>query len=124
MIKTIVVIIPNLYKLLSFKFFSTVSSTIVDIITPNSIKIAQIIKAGNGLNISPNMFDDSGIKEINDIVNIIPLEKARAAAIKEFWFFFLKKHGIIPIMVEKPAIVVVKKLIIVFIVNYMNSLNN
>lgn len=115
-----VVMIPNLYRLFVFKYLSTFSSTVVEIITPMTINIAQIIKAGKGLYIFPKRDDDSGINEIKEIVSIIPLEKANDLAIMELCLFVLIKQGIMPIMVEKPAMAVIKKLCnVVFMVKFM-----
>lgn len=77
------------------------------------------MKAGKGLYIVLSSFADSGINEISDIVIITPLEKAKDFEIIESCLFVFRKQGIIPIIVDNPAIVVIKKLVIVFIVNYM-----
>lgn len=118
-IKTIVVIIPSLYKLFSFNIFSVLLSTMVEISIPSMMKIEHIIKAGNGLYMVLNRFDASGISDIREMVIITPLEKARDFEIIESCLWFFKKQGIIPIIVENPAIVVIIKLVIVFMVNYM-----
>lgn len=112
--------IPSLYRLFAFSFCSTLSSIVVERIIPSKIKIAVIRNDGNVLKVSFIRAAASGIKEINEIVIMIPDENAREAAIKEFCFLLFKKQGIIPNTEEIPAKKVTKKLkCIVFIIKCM-----
>ena len=119
-IKTIIEIIPNLYNLLSEINLSTSKDAVNERMIPTTINIAAIKITGNIANLSNSKKTDSGINEIRDIASITPLEKDKVNARIVFWYFFFKRHGIIPSNVEKPANEVVKKLkIILFIVKIM-----
>lgn len=119
-IKTIADIIPSLCSLLDDNFSSILSSIIVQIKIPDIIKIEHIKNEGIGRNVSDSKFDDSGIKDINDIDNIIPPAKASDVDMILFWFFALKKQGITPSVVDRPdSIVIIKLNIVLFIVIYM-----
>lgn len=114
-IKAMVAIIPNLYKL-SFLYFSVLLSINVESNIPNTINIVHIMRAGNGLYFSFNRFVASGINDIIEMVIIIPDANAKIFAIKLSCFLILKKHGIIPSIVVRPAKVVIKSDIFIFIV--------
>ena len=94
---------------------------VADMIIPNTIKILQINSAGNFLKVLFKLLIASGISDIIVIVIITPLAKENEFVIIELWFFVLKKHGMIPRVVERPASVVVKKhSIVLFMVKFMH----
>lgn len=68
------------------------------------------MQEGNSLNDQINRFNDSGINENSEIINITPAEKASEKGIIVSLLFPLIKHGIRPSRVEKPAIEVIIKL--------------
>lgn len=80
-IKTMAEINPSLYRFEADSFFSIFESTIVEIDIPRIINMALIRRAGSFKNDSLINEVASGISEIREIVNIMPLEKAKAAAI-------------------------------------------
>ena len=73
-----------------------------------------------------NNFKDSGIKSVIETTNITPDAKARLEQINLFIFFTFKKIKIVPIIVEKPAIKVNKKDIVILSIippiKYMKNL--
>lgn len=101
-------IIPSLYNLLFVIILSIFWSNIIEKIIPVVIKILSIIIAGNNLIFDENKFNDSGIKEINDIVIITPAEKAREDVIIFSLLLLLSRQGITPRSVENPARVVIR----------------
>ena len=119
-IKTIADIIPSLWSLLEESFLSIFSSIVEDINIPKTMNSEHIKNESVGEKFSDSNFDDSGISDINDIDNITPLAKDSDEEIILFWFFALKKHGIIPKVVDIPDNVVIIKLNnVLFIVIYM-----
>lgn len=92
----------------------------VDKYTP-SIKNNVVIKiVGIILYVSFSKFIDCGMSDNIEIVIIIPDENDNDVDIIFSLFFSFRKQGIIPSVVERPAIVVIIKLnVILFIVNYI-----
>ena len=78
--------------------------------------IAHIRRDGNGLYVSFNKADASGISEINDMVIITPDANAKTLAINFSLFLKLKKQGIIPNVVDRPAKIVISSDVFIFIV--------
>ena len=79
-----------------------------DIIIPIFINISKIKIVGIVLNVVNNMFIDSGIKSVNDTVNITAAAKLKDATMVDS-FFLEVNIRIEPNIVDNPAIVVNKK---------------
>ena len=79
-----------------------------DIIIPIFINISKIKIVGIVLNVVNNMFIDSGIKSVNDTVNITAAVKLKDATMVDS-FFLEVNIRIEPNIVDNPAIVVNKK---------------